>query len=139
MKTDKYKQETTQQHSIYYKQLLCARKSFVRARAFMPISARQITRRVGVICRAERWVRKIVVSHKNGQIQAGNDTMALHLLQTITMCTKIFCKSPQIHQKICSTNNDTSRRYFSSCSTNNETSRRYFSSRTMAKKNRCFS
>jgi len=104
MKTDKYKQETTQQHSIYYKQLLCARKSFVRARAFTPISARQITRRVGVISRAARqtrrqvgvisraarWLRKLVVSHENGQIQAGNDPVALHLLQTITMCTKLF-------------------------------------------------
>ena len=94
---------------------------------------------VAAISRADRWLRKLVVSHENGYIQAGNDPTASHLLLTISMCKKILCKSPQIHQKICSINNETSRRYFSSSSTNSESSRRYFSSRSMAKKTRCFS
>ena len=92
-----------------------------------------------IICPAERCLRKIVISQENGYIQAGNDPTASHLLLTISMCKKILCKSSQIYQKICSTNNETSRRYFSSSSTNSESSRRYFSSRSMAKKTRCFS
>ena len=129
------------------------KKSFVRAHRFIKKSARQITRRVAAISRAarqiasrvaaisraDRWLRKLVVSHENGFIQAGNDPTASHLLLTISMCKKILCNSSQIHQKICSTNKETSRRYFSSSSTNSESSRRYFSSRSMAKKTRCFS
>ena len=99
MKTDKHKQETTQQHHIYYKQLVYARKSFIRAHRFIKKSARQITRRVAAISRADRWLRKLVVSHENGYIQAGNDSTASHLLLTISMCTKILCKSPQFYQK----------------------------------------
>ena len=132
---------------------MCARKSFVRAhertqksarqirRQVGAISraARQIRRRVGVISRADRWLWKVVVSHENGYIQAGNDPTASHLLLTISVCTKIVCKSSWTHAKICSTNKATSRRYFSSSSTNKATSWRYFSSRSMAKKTRCFS
>ena len=47
-------------------------------------SARQIMRRVAAISRADRWLRKLVVSHENGYIQAGNDPTA----------KKILCKSP---------------------------------------------
>ena len=111
---------------------MCARKSFVRdhertqksarqiRRRVGAISraARQIRRRVGVISRAGRWLWKVVVSHENGYIQAWNDPTASRLLLTISVCTKIVCKSSWTHAKICSTNKATSRRYFSSSSTN---------------------
>ena len=128
---------------------MCARKSFVRAPERTQKSARQIRRRVGVNSRAARWLRKVVVSHENGYIQAWNDPTASHLLLTISVCTKIVCKRSWTHAKICSTNKATSRRYFSSSSTNRRyfsssstnkaTSWRYFSSRSMAMKSRCFS
>ena len=65
-------------------QLLMIQKSFVRAPERTQKSARQIRRRVGAISRAARqirrrvgvnsraarWLRKLVVSHKNGYIQA---------------------------------------------------------------------
>ena len=115
---------------------MCARKSFVRAPERTQKSARQIRRRVGAISRAARWLWKVVVSHENGYIQTGNDPTASHLLLTISVCTKIVCKSSWTHAKICSTNKATSRRYFSSSSTNKATSWRYFSSRSMTKKTR---
>ena len=114
-------------------------RQITRRVAAISRAARQIASRVAAISLADRWLRKLVVSHENGFIQAGNDPTASHLLLTISMCKKILCKSSQIHQKICSTNNETSHRYFSSSSTNSESSRRYFSSRSMAKKTRCFS
>ena len=79
--------------------IVCARKSFVRAHACAPISARQIAQRVGVISRAGRWLRKLVVSRENGYIQKGNDPTASHLLLTISVCTKIFVRAPECTQK----------------------------------------
>ena len=107
---------------------MCARKSFVRAHERTQKSARQIRRRVGVISRAGRWLRKLVVSHENGYIQAGNDPTASHLLLTISVCTKIVCNNSCTHAQICSTNNDQSCRYFSSCSRNKNSTTSYLSS-----------
>ena len=107
---------------------MCARKSFVRAPERTQKSARQIRRRVGVNSRAAQWLRKLVVSHENGYIQAWNDPTASHLLLTISVCTKIVCKRSWTHARICSTNNDPSCRYFSSCSRNKNSTTSYLSS-----------
>jgi len=88
---------------------------------------------VGIIPQAAQWIKKLVVSHQNRSIQAGNDPIVLHssdYKQLVCACIwhENISKSTFMHAQMCSTNNETSRRYFSSNSTNTDSSWHYLSS-----------